>query len=258
MSATNEASAATMTTNGDDKQIVEEIQSVSDSRPTENLGANEDNQVNSDINLTLQKNAIKLHPPLGFARVSTGIFRSAYPSSKTLPFIDTLQLRSMICLMPHDLRQELRDYAAQRGIQLRCCPVQHNQDPFLVMSDQNISNIVHFISQPQHQPVLIFCTNGKVRTGCVVACLRRALLGWGVSSVVAEFEQFAEPEGGLCDLFFIESFRYCAPDYIEDSGASAVDVNSGERRAAAVEGCKEGGALAGVAGALAGASSGGQ
>jgi hypothetical protein len=37
-------------------------------------------------------------PPLGFSRVESGIYRSAYPAKKALNYIDNLSLKSMVCL----------------------------------------------------------------------------------------------------------------------------------------------------------------
>lgn len=48
--------------------------------------------------------------PLGFCRVHDNIYRSSYPSTKSLPFISTLGLKSIICLTPSDIKKELRDY----------------------------------------------------------------------------------------------------------------------------------------------------
>lgn len=69
-----------------------------------------------------------------------------------------------------------------------------------------VSLVTNEITAKDNQPVLIFCLNGKVRTGCVVGCIRKQLQGWAISSIMEEFEQFAEPEGGLCDLAFIDRY----------------------------------------------------
>lgn len=46
-----------------------------------------------------------------------------------------------------------------------------------------------------------------MRTSNVVACMRRRL-GWSLASIFQEFDQYAQPEGGLCDYLFIEQFGY--------------------------------------------------
>jgi hypothetical protein len=83
-----------------------------------------------------------LIPPLSFSRVDTGIYRSAYPSTKSLPFIQSLHLKTAICLNPSDLRDELKEFAAANGIQLVAIDVGWNQEPFMVMSDMAVSQVV--------------------------------------------------------------------------------------------------------------------
>lgn len=144
--------------------------------------------------------------PLIFGKVEEGVYRSAYPATKSLPFLSQLALKSMICLQPNDLKPELEEFCAQNSIILIKCDIKYNQDPFVVMSDEAMTTVMDFANNPENQPTLLFCTTGKVRTGCAVACLRKRLK-WCMSSIIQEFEQFTDPEGGLCDLQFIEGFE---------------------------------------------------
>lgn len=144
--------------------------------------------------------------PLGFSRVESNIYRSAYPSRKTFPFLSTLNLKSMICLNPFDLRLDLKEYLDSKSISLFAVDIRINQEPFLVISESLVREIIQFALDIKNQPTLIFCTNGKVRSSCAVACLRKSL-GWSLTSIFQEFEQFAEPEGGIADLLFIENFN---------------------------------------------------
>lgn len=173
--------------------------------------------------------------PLGFARVCDGVYRSAYPATKTLPFVDSLKLRSVVCLYPKDLRADLRAHLTERGIKMCEADVGANQEPFLVMSSSAVSAVLRFIDSEENRPVLIFCTNGKVRlmklftrdvrqharshstnspphhfsqvrTGCLVGCLRKQQ-GWSLVSIIHELEQGSEGEAGLADASFIETFQ---------------------------------------------------
>lgn len=148
----------------------------------------------------------KLFTPLGFSKVTANIYRSAYPATKSLPFISQLHLKTMICLNPTDLRAELLEFCSKENIYIIKYELKHNQDPFIVMSEAVMHSIIDFIQNEENHPLLIFCNNGKVKTGCAVACLRRKM-GWSISSIINEFEQFSDSEGGLCDLQFIESFQ---------------------------------------------------
>ena len=145
-------------------------------------------------------------PPLGFGRVGDGVFRSAYPAKATLPFISTLELRSMVCLYPKDIHRDLREYAEQKNIKIFTADVGVNQEPFIVMSSLAVKSALDFISDSKNLPTLIFCTNGKVRTGCVVGCLRKQM-GWSIISIVQELEQATDGECGIADQIFIEKFE---------------------------------------------------
>lgn len=147
----------------------------------------------------------KLFLPLSFSRVDNGIYRSSYPASRTIPFIKTLKLKSMICLSPSDLRQDLKTFASENDITIFESEIGHNQDPFVVMSENSVADAIKFMLNPLNLPLMVFCTNGKVKTGCIIGCYRQ-LLNWSMVSIMHEFEEFTENEGGLADLIFIENF----------------------------------------------------
>mmetsp|Transcript_13321 Transcript_13321/g.18269 ORF Transcript_13321/g.18269 Transcript_13321/m.18269 type:complete len:157 (+) Transcript_13321:73-543(+) len=148
--------------------------------------------------------------PLGFALVDQEIYRSAYPATKVYPFIETLNLKSMVCLTPSELKSELRSFAETKSIHIAEFDVKHNQEPFLIMSESVVSSALNFVCDKSHWPLLIFCTNGKVKTAVVVACLRKRM-GWSISSIVHEYERFCEPDSNLLDLQFIENFEIDCP-----------------------------------------------
>ena len=146
-------------------------------------------------------------PPIVFARVGPGIYRSAYPATKSLHFIDTLHLKSMVALIdkPNDIKKELREYVHTHGITMIECPVGINQEPFVTMSESAVKEAVEFLSNPINHPVMIFCTTGRSKTSVVIGCYRRLRLGWSISSVVHEYEQFMDPDGGVADIAFMEN-----------------------------------------------------
>ncbi len=85
-----------------------------------------------------------MFPPLSFSRVRDGIYRSAYPSKRTFPFIAKLNLKALICVNPSDIRSELRDYAAENSIKLFAVDIGHNQEPFIVMSEECVNQAVSY------------------------------------------------------------------------------------------------------------------
>lgn len=49
-----------------------------------------------------------LIPPLNFAMVDKGVYRSGYPNKKNLPFLYKLRLRSVVYVLLHQLRVLIR------------------------------------------------------------------------------------------------------------------------------------------------------
>lgn len=151
----------------------------------------------------------KLFAPLAFSLVTSGIYRSAYPNERTYAFLAPYQFRTFISLAPAEIRPELRHYCHQQGIALLEYDVKFNQEPFLTMDASAVQQAIRTALQAggsAQSPVLIFCVNGKVRTGGVVACLRKHL-HWSMVSIIEEFEHFADPEGQLSDLMFIDRYE---------------------------------------------------
>jgi tyrosine-protein phosphatase SIW14 len=87
-----------------------------------------------------------LWAPLGFAYVSPGIYRSAYPRKKTWSFIESLRLKSMICVSPSDIKDDLIDFCKVKGINLVLNNIGHNQEPFIVMSSSAMTTTLNFLS----------------------------------------------------------------------------------------------------------------
>lgn len=163
-----------------------------------------------------------LVPPIGFAQVHEGIYRSAYPVPSCMPFLEKLDIKTMICLCPADLRADLITYAEEYKINLQSFDVKVNQEPFLSMDDDQMTQALEMLSNPVHRPVLIFCVTGKVKTSCLVGCFRKQQ-SWSFASITEEFELFAEAEGGLCDLAYIHRFVRCLPSSSSDAIADAKD-----------------------------------
>ena len=84
--------------------------------------------------------------PLGFANLTTGVYRSAYPRKKTWKFIKSLNLKSMICLSPSDLKDDLIDFCKEDGIDLIQHDIGHNQEPFVVISTESVNKVLSYLS----------------------------------------------------------------------------------------------------------------
>lgn len=162
----------------------------------------------------------KLISPLSFGTVYDGVYRSSYPATKTLPFVEKLKLKSMVCLHSSDITHELRAFANKNNIKIYEYNIGFNQEPYLVMSESIVNDAITSIIDPHNQPVLVFCTTGKVKTGCVVGCLRKHF-DWSIISIIYEYEQYAIDGSndtiGLADLMFIDNHVYTISSSVNGS-----------------------------------------
>ena len=145
--------------------------------------------------------------PLTFAQVKPGVYRSGYPASKSSSFIQTLQLKSMISLLnPIELRPDVKAFCLENNVQLIEADIGVNKEPFLTMNDNVVTVVMNHLANESNLPCLIFCLNGKLRTSCMVGCIRREM-GWSLSSIKEEFEQYTDGEGDLLDLLYIQNYN---------------------------------------------------
>ena len=144
--------------------------------------------------------------PLKFAQVDDGIYRSAYPANKALDYLKSLSLRSMICLQPGDIHNDLRQFCHLNGIILGEIDIGVNKEPFQSMNHVYIREVMSFLALPVHRPCLIFCTKGNFRTSCVVGCLRKTQ-SWSMSSIIREYEAFVGEGSNMLDVQVIDTFR---------------------------------------------------
>ena len=104
-----------------------------------------------------------LRRPLQFSQVEKGIYRSAYVTSRNYEYITLLNLKSMICLSPSDLRDDLRNFCSSNSINIYEEDVGTNVEPFISMDHGKVKKVISTVTNPINQPCLIFCTTGKVR-----------------------------------------------------------------------------------------------
>ncbi|XP_075634116.1 inositol diphosphatase DSP3-like isoform X2 [Castanea sativa] len=65
-----------------------------------------------------EESDVVLVPPSNFSMVEDGIFRSGFPQPDNFPFLDTLNLRSIIYLCPEPYPEENLEFLQSRNIRL--------------------------------------------------------------------------------------------------------------------------------------------
>uniref|UniRef100_A0A7N0VJK4 diphosphoinositol-polyphosphate diphosphatase n=1 Tax=Kalanchoe fedtschenkoi TaxID=63787 RepID=A0A7N0VJK4_KALFE len=159
----------------------------------------EEEEVKEDV-------AAALVPPPNFAAVEDWIYRSALPDKINFAFLETLGLRSIIYLCQEPYPEENLGFIRCRNIRLfqfgtegtkKCCAAELRS---------SIVEALRVLIDVRNRPVLIHCKQGKHRTGCLVACLRK-LQNWCLPAVFEEYKNYAGEKSRASDLKFIEEFE---------------------------------------------------
>lgn len=142
-------------------------------------------------------------PPLNFAMVSRGIYRSGHPNERNFEFLRRLNLTSILYLGTEDYRPHMTTWASTHNITTFHLRLAINKEPTAEMDERDVVKALQIILRPENWPILIHCNKGKYRVGCVVGLLRR-LQGWSHTSIFEEYSRFAGTK--ISDLEWIEVF----------------------------------------------------
>ncbi|XP_024529199.1 tyrosine-protein phosphatase DSP1 [Selaginella moellendorffii] len=146
-----------------------------------------------------------LIPPLNFAVVDRGIYRSGYPNITNLPFLGKRRLKSIICLCPELYPDYILEFLRKNEITLFHLGIDGNKEPFVDIPEDVIRLALKNLLDPGNHPVLIHCNKGKHRTGCLVGCLRK-LQRWSLTAIFDEYRRFAGTKVRMLDQQFMELF----------------------------------------------------
>ena len=119
--------------------------------------------------------------------------------------MESKRLKTIICLCPELVVRESKEWASSQGINLHALSALDNKEPFLCMDVEVVKKALRLMLDMEQRPLLIHCSTGRNRTGCVVACYR-ILKGWSISAAIEEYLRFAGESSSLIDMQFIELF----------------------------------------------------
>ncbi|KAJ3290747.1 hypothetical protein HDU76_007365, partial [Blyttiomyces sp. JEL0837] len=141
----------------------------------------------------------KVVPPLNFAMVAQGVYRSGYPNKKNFPFLKNLKLKTIMYVCSDDMGEENLNFIAENNIQLFQYNVKGNKEPFQEIDQDDIAKALVQVLDIRNHPILIHCNKGKHRIGCLVGCLRK-LQGWSLTSIFDEYQRFSGAKLRIPDL----------------------------------------------------------
>ena len=154
----------------------------------------------------LQKQPV-LCPPQNFACVEPGLFRSALPGTKNLPYIRSLRINHLIVLCPESPDRRLVTFCKEHEIKLlhtgaRAWPENTSWKP---ISERVVKESLENILKEDHYPILVCDVSGVHLVGMLMGCLRR-LQKWNLNSAVHEYRIFAGSKTRYVNEQFIELF----------------------------------------------------
>eukprot|EP00245_Coleochaete_scutata_P008218 TRINITY_DN245_c0_g2_i1.p1 TRINITY_DN245_c0_g2~~TRINITY_DN245_c0_g2_i1.p1 ORF type:complete len:193 (+),score=34.33 TRINITY_DN245_c0_g2_i1:39-581(+) len=164
-------------------------------------------------------------PPINFAMVDKGVYRSGYPNTKNLPFLNKLGLRSVVYLCPEKYPEVVLDFLEKNNIKLFHFGIEGNKEPFVDIPEDVIRDALQVLLDARNHPILIHCNKGKHRTGCLVGCLRK-VQKWSLTAMFDEYRRFAGTKVRMLDQQFMELFDVAD---LKANGRMALWAPSGNR-----------------------------
>ncbi|KNC97528.1 uncharacterized protein SPPG_07004 [Spizellomyces punctatus DAOM BR117] len=144
-------------------------------------------------------------PPLNFAMVAPGVYRSGYPNKKNFPFLKKLRLKSIMYLCEDEYSEDTLAFLGEYGIKIFHVRISGNKEPFGEIDQAEIAGALVEVLDTRNHPMLIHCNKGAHRVGCMVGCLRK-LQNWSMTSIFDEYRRFAGTKIRIADQEFIEVY----------------------------------------------------
>ncbi|KAF2210084.1 hypothetical protein CERZMDRAFT_4596, partial [Cercospora zeae-maydis SCOH1-5] len=148
-----------------------------------------------------------LVPALNYGTVvDNTIYRSAFPQALNIEFMETLNIKSILTLVTKTKSCEHYDnFVGQHGINRKILDVEPNKEGKVKTNFDTLCDAILFALNPTHHPVYIHCNQGRHRTGCVVACIRK-IQQWPMDEILMEYTAYADPKARDGDIELIKSF----------------------------------------------------
>ncbi|KAI9142131.1 tyrosine phosphatase family-domain-containing protein [Paraphysoderma sedebokerense] len=147
-----------------------------------------------------------LIPPFRYGAIEENLYRGAYPKQRNFRFLQRLNLKTILSLIPDPPRPELVSFCASQNIKLVHLRVDKPKENIPLTYAKAIQAVQILIDTHHSAPVFVHCLDGATVTGLVIMCLRK-LQCWTVSSAIVEYLRYQR--GGVIsseESEFIEKF----------------------------------------------------
>lgn len=145
-----------------------------------------------------------LIPPVNYGVVEEGLYRSGLPNELNFPFLEQLQIRTLLHMSTEQMSEQLMNFFEDQNINV--IELGRAGTPLEPVSADAVLSAIGYILDPSRYPVYVMCSQGRYRTGTVIGCLRK-LQRWSLASVFEEYRRHAERDRvRLSTELFIELF----------------------------------------------------
>lgn len=146
-------------------------------------------------------------------------FSAGQPNELNFPFLEKLQLKTVIWLAPDEPSEAFQNFLDEQGIETFHLGLSdHYQNPWNPVSEDMVIEALAIILEKKHYPLYVCCNLGRHRTGTVVGCLRK-YQRWNLTSILDEYRRYAGQKVRLLNEQFMELFDtdlVSAPDNAPD------------------------------------------
>jgi len=147
-------------------------------------------------------------PPINWGMVEEDLYRSGQPNVLNFPFLEKLNLKTIIWLAPDDPTQQFYNFVDDQGIELIHLGMDSQtriSNPWNPISEDTVVSALKLILDPKNYPLSVMCNLGRHRTGTVIGCLRK-IQRWNLTSIFEEYRRHAGSKVRLLNEQFIELF----------------------------------------------------
>lgn len=154
----------------------------------------------------------QLVPPLRFNIVQPELYRGGYPRKVNFPFLESLNIKTIISLTPHPITYEtdpqLYTFAKKNDVELihiECAQSGKGKKRGVPMGYSTVLEALRYMIHKEFSPIYLHCLNGGQVTSLVIACLRK-LQFWSSIAIFNEFINFTT-NITVNDRSFVDGFK---------------------------------------------------
>jgi len=145
-----------------------------------------------------------LPPPNFGAVIDHKVFRSAFPQDRNVEFLEALGVKTLLCFVATDPSEGYSEFVRLNDVTRFRIDISPNKEGKVKTTVDSICEALLIVLDATNYPLHIHCNQGRHRTGCVIACMRK-VQGWPIEAIVAEYEAYSNPKTRDGDLEFIRN-----------------------------------------------------